>query len=188
MTNAEARFNKPLRPRKPEGSLGRTAQDVHLDSHTAPELWFTLTGYLTLYRFSRLGTQTFAGRGKPYRDVWLSLSGVSSSCFYFVIDCSSVYSFIVLKVCLIYTDCAKSVWRNILNIKRFLIIQRNFNILFFMVLVDLGVHWIRFPVVCCTSGAISGPCLGVKGHDDTLTWNVAKHTQQYLPSLKLTSA
>ena len=39
MTNAEARCNKSLRPRKPEGSLGRTAQDVHLDSHTAPELW-----------------------------------------------------------------------------------------------------------------------------------------------------
>ena len=39
MTNAEARFNKSLLPRKPEGSLGRTAQDVHLDSHTAPELW-----------------------------------------------------------------------------------------------------------------------------------------------------
>ena len=38
VTNAEARFNKSLRPRKPEGSLGRTAQDVHLDSHTAPEL------------------------------------------------------------------------------------------------------------------------------------------------------
>ena len=38
MTNAESRFNKSLRPRKPEGSLGRTAQDVHLDSHTAPEL------------------------------------------------------------------------------------------------------------------------------------------------------
>ena len=38
MTNAEARFNKSLRPRKPEGSLGRTAQDSHLDSHTAPEL------------------------------------------------------------------------------------------------------------------------------------------------------
>ena len=41
MTNAEARFNKSLRPRKPEGSLGRTAQDGHLDSHTAPELWMT---------------------------------------------------------------------------------------------------------------------------------------------------
>ena len=27
-----------LRPRKPEGSLGREAQDGHLDSHTAPEL------------------------------------------------------------------------------------------------------------------------------------------------------
>ena len=38
MTNAEAWCNKSLRPRKPEGSLGRTAQDVHLDSHTAPEL------------------------------------------------------------------------------------------------------------------------------------------------------
>ena len=38
MTNADARFNKSLRPRKPESSLGRTAQDVHLDSHTAPEL------------------------------------------------------------------------------------------------------------------------------------------------------
>ena len=37
-TNAEAWFNKSLRPRKPEGSLGQTAQDVHLDSHTAPEL------------------------------------------------------------------------------------------------------------------------------------------------------
>ena len=38
MTNAEARCNKSLRPRKQEGSLGRTAQDVHVDSHTAPEL------------------------------------------------------------------------------------------------------------------------------------------------------
>ena len=37
-TNAEAWFNIDLRPRKPEGSLGRTAQDGHLDSHTAPEL------------------------------------------------------------------------------------------------------------------------------------------------------
>ena len=38
MTNAEARFSNSLRPMKPEGSLGRTAQDGHLDSHTAPEL------------------------------------------------------------------------------------------------------------------------------------------------------
>ena len=50
MTNAEARFNKSLRPRKPEGSLGRTAQDVHLDSHTAPELGaIKLVHYLCLY-------------------------------------------------------------------------------------------------------------------------------------------
>ena len=39
MTNAEAGFKNSLRPRKPEGSLGRTAQDVHLDTHTAPELY-----------------------------------------------------------------------------------------------------------------------------------------------------
>ena len=38
MTNAEAQFNNSLHPQKPEGSLGQTAQDGHLDSHTAPEL------------------------------------------------------------------------------------------------------------------------------------------------------
>ena len=40
VTTAEAWFNNSLRPRKPEGSLGRTAQDGHLDSHTAPELCY----------------------------------------------------------------------------------------------------------------------------------------------------
>ena len=38
MTSAEARFNIALRPQKPEGSLGWTAQDGNLSSHTAPEL------------------------------------------------------------------------------------------------------------------------------------------------------
>ena len=38
VTNAEAWFSIALRSRKPESSLGRTAQDGHLDSHTAPEL------------------------------------------------------------------------------------------------------------------------------------------------------
>ena len=41
-TNAEAWFNIALRPWKPERSLGQTAQDGHLDSHTAPELWYFL--------------------------------------------------------------------------------------------------------------------------------------------------
>ena len=52
MTSAEARFSNSLRPRKPEGSLGRTAQDVHLDSHIAPELWTlsTMFTYLRTYR------------------------------------------------------------------------------------------------------------------------------------------
>ena len=39
-TNAWAWFNIALRPRKPEGSLGRTAKDGHFDFHSAPELWF----------------------------------------------------------------------------------------------------------------------------------------------------
>ena len=44
VTNAEAWFNIALHPRKPEGSLGRTAQDGHLDSHTAPELYYAKHG------------------------------------------------------------------------------------------------------------------------------------------------
>ena len=52
--------NKSLRPRKPEGSLGRTAQDVHLDSHTAPELWLTL----------------FFGRSLSMFYAWLRVSNV----------------------------------------------------------------------------------------------------------------
>ena len=48
-TNAEACFNIALRPRKPEGSLGRTAPDGHLDSRTAPELWVELTFIIILY-------------------------------------------------------------------------------------------------------------------------------------------
>ena len=38
ITNAEAWFSAALRPQKPQGSLGRTAQDGRLDFHTAPEL------------------------------------------------------------------------------------------------------------------------------------------------------
>ena len=50
VTNAEAWFSIALRPRKPEVSLGRTAQDVHLDSHTAPELCFGIRHSLSLIR------------------------------------------------------------------------------------------------------------------------------------------
>ena len=50
VTNAEAWFNIALRPRKPEGSLGRTAQDGHLDSHTAPEL-FTLPSISDTFKY-----------------------------------------------------------------------------------------------------------------------------------------
>ena len=40
-----------------EGSLGRTAQDVHLDSHTAPELWLRVVELRELI-------PKFDGRGK----------------------------------------------------------------------------------------------------------------------------
>ena len=50
MTNAEAWFNNSLRPRKPEVSLGRTAQDGHLDSHSAPELCVLMHSMKRLYR------------------------------------------------------------------------------------------------------------------------------------------
>ena len=45
MTNAEARCNKSLRPRKPEGSLGRTAQDG-LNYETSPFYTFYLFIFL----------------------------------------------------------------------------------------------------------------------------------------------
>ena len=38
-SSALAWFSVALHPRKPEGSLGWTARDGHLDSHTASELW-----------------------------------------------------------------------------------------------------------------------------------------------------
>ena len=64
MTNAEARFNKSLRPRKPEGSLGRTAQDGHLDSHTAPELWvLCASGLPLLWCFTSTETIRLMGVG-----------------------------------------------------------------------------------------------------------------------------
>ena len=54
MTNAEARFSIALRPRKPEGSLGRTAQDGHLDSHTAPELCCGDQGFIFMSVHSKV--------------------------------------------------------------------------------------------------------------------------------------
>ena len=46
----EAWFSIALRPRKPQGSLGRTAQDGHLDSHTAPELCILCVYMRTFWR------------------------------------------------------------------------------------------------------------------------------------------
>ena len=69
MTNAEEWFNIALRPRKPEGSLGRTAQDGHLDSHTAPELDYNEPDHFALRPQKRgglLGTGTGGGGGEEW--------------------------------------------------------------------------------------------------------------------------
>ena len=71
MTNAEAWFSNPLRPRKPEGSLGRTAQDGHLDSHTAPELSILLGRSVGLY-INTAGTQRAE---RLHRDTEQTVSG-----------------------------------------------------------------------------------------------------------------
>ena len=78
MTNAEARFNNSLRPRKPEGSLGRTAQDVHLDSHTAPELWnFSINRLLVKYyrKFVKYYGWEVEGGGHGWRKVCVCVCG-----------------------------------------------------------------------------------------------------------------
>ena len=83
MTNAEARYNKSLRPRKPEGSLGRTAQDVHLDSHTAPELWHVSKCTFLFIEFvlsvKSVGSSRFTGFASVKRVQIKLLTGVHSS-------------------------------------------------------------------------------------------------------------
>ena len=52
--HAEARFNVALRPQKPLGSVGRGAQDGHLDFHTPPELCMP-TDPVSIAHFDRPG-------------------------------------------------------------------------------------------------------------------------------------
>ena len=77
MTNAEAWFNNSLRPRKPDGSLGRTTQDVHLDSHTVPELCLKHIPFNIALRPQR--PYGLLGTGNPGRPPRLSLSSEAQS-------------------------------------------------------------------------------------------------------------
>ena len=74
MTNAEARCNNSLRPRKPEGSLGRTAQDGHLDSYTAPELCLRLDS--NDFGFIRAGVSNGGGYERNARYTELSVTSL----------------------------------------------------------------------------------------------------------------
>ena len=92
MTNAEARFNKSLRPRKPVGLLERTAQDVHLDSHTAPELWGEAT-HCVKYEF-------ICG-GLPYVSLFSVYwySNTFCCCCFLVVRVCDVCSLCILEYC-----------------------------------------------------------------------------------------
>ena len=87
MTNAEARFNNSLPPRKPECSLGRTVQDGHLDSHTAPKLWavrFTFFGKHTQVicgqsKLAARKTQAYKPLSATFVFVWPSSNSVVST-------------------------------------------------------------------------------------------------------------
>ena len=65
-----------INPRKPEGSLGRTAQATATSTHTAPELWFCLLykgRYMILdsseiqLPFSHISTQLLLAYGHSSR-------------------------------------------------------------------------------------------------------------------------
>ena len=71
VTSAEARFNNSLHPRKPEGSVGRTAQDGHLDSHTAPELWIGFFGCKKIDRGAREEIVVSVYFPAPKEDIFL---------------------------------------------------------------------------------------------------------------------
>ena len=55
-----------LHPWKPEGLLGQTAQDGHLDSHTAPELWQVTPPGRMLTLVSQLQAFTI------YKDIYIT--------------------------------------------------------------------------------------------------------------------
>ena len=91
MTSAEARFNKSLRPRKPEGSLGRTAQDVHLDSHTAPELCLKCTTLLI-------------SSGLVLYSIYWCTTLYSSLLGWYFLKCTTLYSSLLGRYCTVFTD------------------------------------------------------------------------------------
>ena len=93
MTNAEARFNKSLRPRKPEGSLGRTAQDVHLHSLTAPELLIFRHRSIIIYTRLPAGGTSYPTCTFP----------ASSEC---LIGISDAFSAFCLRVSVILPTCS----------------------------------------------------------------------------------
>ena len=79
----DAWFSIILCPRKPEGSLGRTAQDGHLDSHTAPELWLLSSDAFTVqvqcyFTSNRDHNDYSIGTGReklrPMPDAWFNIT------------------------------------------------------------------------------------------------------------------
>ena len=127
-------YDKSLRPRKPEGSLGRTAQDVYLDFHTAPELWcsqdscyflYPLTAWLLQLRVSSVTgtpnsvtcckTQSFSSVATPLSDAttriqhltWKNCTGLP---FQNVLIIKSLYVFHAAMTVLILLTSLNCYW------------------------------------------------------------------------------
>ena len=79
LRQAEAWFSIALRPRKPEGSLGRIAQDGHLDSHTAPELCVRDTGEVLRFYMVVTGAAASAGRERTSTRIALTTEAMLSA-------------------------------------------------------------------------------------------------------------
>ena len=107
VTNAEAWCNKSLRPRKPEGSLGRTAQDVHLDSHTAPELWprwrFETRFFLYFVEYSVKDFIT----SRQYR------VNVTCNCWFRM--CTQFHQKLVSYKSMLFVNCSVVLWEYFVN-------------------------------------------------------------------------
>ena len=151
MTNAEARCNKSLRPRKPEGSLGRTAQDVHLDSHTAPELWFAVKKYPTALYGCSVNIQEVCF-------LWMWASQVSPA--------TLVCSFLKSSLPFTNEDQEKSWLMTNAESRHKTAVwtARVFQILkhsFFKLIFKLKLPWVYFSVPCLSNRAYEASLFGV---------------------------
>ena len=107
MTNAESWFNNSLRPRKPEGSFGRTAQDGHLDSHTAPDLYIYMIivgKSMSIYNYEQYKRviNQITGRLSIYLSIYICVC---------VLETKKLLDFFYFFIFLFITICFRSIYK-----------------------------------------------------------------------------